>query len=34
MLSDIDNPTLSDFGHDPGWVIALKAVLIFLVPVR
>ena len=31
VLSDIDNPTLSDFGHDPGWVIALKAVLIFLV---
>jgi len=31
LLTDIDNPTLSDFGHDPGWVIALKAVMIFLV---
>jgi NADH-quinone oxidoreductase subunit H len=31
LLTDIDNPTLSDFGHDPGWVIALKAVLIFVV---
>src|SRR5688572_21194663 len=27
LLTDIDNPELSDFGHDPGWVIALKAVL-------
>jgi NADH-quinone oxidoreductase subunit H len=31
LLTDIDNPELSDFGHDPGWVIALKAVLIFVV---
>ena len=31
LLTDIDNPELSDFGHDPGWVIALKAVMIFLV---
>ena len=27
----IDNPTLDDFGHDPWWVILLKAVLIFVV---
>jgi NADH-quinone oxidoreductase subunit H len=26
-----ETDTLSDFGHDPGWLIALKAVLIFLV---
>src|SRR3954471_21681053 len=27
----IDNPTLDDFGHDPWWVILIKAVLVFLV---
>ena len=31
LLADIDNPELSDFGHDPWWVILLKAVLIFVV---
>jgi NADH-quinone oxidoreductase subunit H len=31
VLADIDNPELSDFGHDPWWVILLKAVLIFVV---
>ncbi len=27
----IDNPTLDDFGHDPWWVVLIKAVLVFVV---
>jgi NADH-quinone oxidoreductase subunit H len=27
----IDNPTLADFGHDPWWLIIIKAVLIFVI---
>src|SRR5215211_410765 len=27
----IGNPTLDDFGHDPWWVILIKAVLIFVI---
>ena len=29
--TEIDNPGLSQFGHDPWWLILIKAVLIFLI---
>jgi NADH-quinone oxidoreductase subunit H len=31
VMAGLPAPTLDSFGHDPGWVIAVKALLIFLV---